>query len=181
MTEENKNELTEKRQPYSPSETAQIKFDTVNAIVNAQSKLLQRASNKTDLNDLPAVKQVAMDCMKQCADLGVLPNFELLAAALGYCRRGLYSYIERHGDTETAAFIDQLRTAWAAMRQMAADRGAVSETMSIFVLLNSSLGFTNKHDVEITQVQNPLGWNEQTDEELACKYLYSAVKTEMDD
>lgn len=39
---------------------------------------------------------------------------------------------------------------------MAADRGAASEAMSIFVLLNSSMVFSNRHDVEITQPRNPL-------------------------
>lgn len=155
MSEKN-TDLPEKRRSYSPAETAEVRFQAVNQIVSAQARMLEKTPEKTNLNDLAAVQRVAVACMEECSNLGLLPNFETLAAALGYSRRGLYDYLERHGDTETASYLDRLRTAWASMRQMAADRGAVSETMSIFVLLNSSLGFTNQHSVEITQPKSPL-------------------------
>lgn len=173
------NELsTEKRKGYSPAETAAVKEATISGIVKLQTALMERAPEKTDLSDLKAVRQVANACMQKCADAGVLPNFEALAAALGYSRRGLYFYIEQRPDSETTIYIDRLRTSWAAMRQMAADRGAVGETMSIFVLLNSSLGFTNQHSIEIVQPASPL---EQMDTESARKKLIEAIPFDDDD
>ena len=44
-----------------------------------------RAAEKVNLNDVEAVKAVASSCMDTCGKLGVLPNFEALAAALGVC------------------------------------------------------------------------------------------------
>ena len=164
--------LTEQRKSYSPAETALVKCQTIQQIVDAQSHMLDRAPEKTNLNDLAAVQRVASECMRKCADIGCLPNFEMLAAQLGYSRRGLYDFVERHGKTESAEYIDRLRTAWASMRQMAADRGAVSDTMSIFVLLNSSLGFTNQHTVEIQQPKGPL---DDLDAEAARERILASI------
>lgn len=160
------------RPRYSPQETAAVKAATIAEIVGVQTGLLERAPEKINLSDLAAVQRVANTCMQKCADVGVLPNFELLAAALGRSRRGLYFYLEQHPDTATTAYIDRLRTAWASMRQMAADRGVADVTMSIFVLLNSSLGFTNQHQIEISQPKNPLDPpDEATAEAVRAKYL----------
>ena len=145
-----------KGQRYSPEQTAMIRMETVSAIVEKQTGLLQRATTKTDLNDIDAVEKIVNNYMQQCAELGCIPNFEGCAASLGYSRRGLYDRIERHPESDVAVYLDRVRTAWASMRQMAADRGAADVTMSIFILLNSSLGFTNQHSVEISQPQNPL-------------------------
>ena len=160
------------RPRYSPQETALVRMETVSAIVDAQTKLLERAPAKTDLSDIAAVERVVNGYMQECARLGCLPNFEGCAAALGYSRRGLYDRIERHPDSDVAADLDRVRTAWASMRQMAADRGVADVTMSIFVLLNSSLGFTNQHQIEISQPKNPLDPpDEATAEAVRSKYL----------
>lgn len=148
--------LSERRRNYHPADTAEVRSQTVSEIVNTQVRLLERAPQKTPLTDTQSVQITAKAYMRECADIGVLPNAEGLAAALGYSRRGLYDYLEHHGDTPTAEFIDRLRTLWAGMRQMAADRGAVDATTSIFVLLNSSLGFTNEHKVTIAPAETPL-------------------------
>ena len=163
---------------YSPAETALVRMEAVSAIVDAQAKLLERAPTKTDLNDVAAVEAVVNGYMQECARLGCIPNFEGAAASLGYSRRGLYDRIERYPDSDVAAYLDRVRTAWASMRQMAADRGVADVTMSIFVLLNSSMGFTNQHQVEIKQPENPHDRFSHDDEELAKKYLAGAVKTE---
>lgn len=141
---------------YSPAETALVRMEAISSIVDAQAKLLERAPMKTDLNDMAAVERVVSTYMQECARLGCIPNFEGAAAALGYSRRGLYDRIERYPDSDVAAYLDRVRTAWASMRQMAADRGAADVTMSIFVLLNSSMGFSNRHDIEIKQPESPL-------------------------
>lgn len=137
-------------------ETQAVRVKSVSDIVDLQTWLLERAKERTNLRDTEAVRRVAAEVMTECGRIGVLPNFEQLASALGYSRRGLYDFLERHPEEATVEFIDQLRTSWAAARQMAADRGVVGETMSIFVLLNSSLGFTNQHQIEFTANPGPL-------------------------
>ncbi len=168
-------ELTEPRKGYGGAgETQQAKAAVIESIVSAQSVLYSRAMEKTNLNDVEAVKAVAASCMDTCGKLGVLPNFEALAAALGYSRRGLYKYLECHPDTPTSEFLDCIRTAWAGLRIMAADRQAVDPTTSIFVLLNSSLDFSNQHNVLIETPANPLdGVN--TDTAAARERLLSAL------
>lgn len=141
---------------YSPETTALVRMETVSAIVGSQAKLLERAPTKTDLNDVAAVERVVNGYMQECARLGCIPNFEGAAASLGYSRRGLYDRIERYPDSDVAAYLDRARTAWASMRQMAADRGVADVTMSIFVLLNSSMGFTNQHNYVLEAPRSPL-------------------------
>ena len=157
-------ELTEQRKGYGGAgETQQAKAAVIESIVSAQSVLCTRAAEKVNLNDVEAVKAVAASCMDTCGKLGVLPNFEALAAALGYSRSGLYKFLETHADAPAAEFIDRLRTSWAAMRIMASDRQAVDPTTSIFILLNSSLGFSNRHDIAIETPTGPLdGVSENT-------------------
>ena len=145
----------EGKRQYSPADTAAVRHQTIRDIVSTQAALIQRAPVRTDLNDLDAVRVIAEQCMRTCAEVGCLPNFECLAAGLGYSRRGIYDFCERHSNTPTAEYLDRIRTLWASMRQMAADREAANPTMSIFVLLNSSLGFSNVHNLEISTPRNP--------------------------
>ena len=149
-------ERQNQRRGYSPAETAAVRSATIGEIVAAQSTLLTKSATKTDLHDAETVRKVTENLMRRCADLGCLPNFELLAASLGLSRRMLYKHIENHPDDETSRYLDMIRTAWAGMRQAAADKGAVDVTASIFVLLNSNLGFSNQHQIEISQPQSPL-------------------------
>ena len=64
------------------------------------------------------------------------------------------------------------------MRISAVDRGAVSETMLIFILLNGGQGYTNKHDIEIAKSGNPFDRTSMDNEALARKNLAGAVKTD---
>ncbi|MBR1606977.1 MAG: hypothetical protein IJ664_04635 [Clostridia bacterium] len=141
---------------YSPAQTQAVKAETIGDIVAAQARLLEKAPTKTDLNDLQAVKTVLSSYMQECACAGCLPTFEGAAAMLGFSRRGLYDRLERYPDSELAAYLDRMRTMWTAMRIAAADRGAVGETLSIFLLLNSSQGFSNQHQIQIEQPAAPL-------------------------
>lgn len=173
MNKEERRELPEKQNSvYDAGKTQAAKAAAIGEIVALQTELTRRNPIKTNLADVSAVKAVAENVMQECARVGLLPNMEILASSLGLSRRGLYDYLSRHSDTETADYITTLQTAWAGLRQMAADRGAASETMSIFVLLNSSLGFTNQHSVEIVQPNTPL---EQMDAETARKRLVDAM------
>lgn len=162
---------TEKKGYGGASETAAVRGETIGQIVSSQAALLTKACTKADLSDTEAVREIAEALMQKCAALGCLPNFELLSAALGLSRRALYKYLENHPDDETARFLDQLRTAWAGMRVMAMDRGVSDVTAGIFVLLNSNLGFSNQHTVEITQPQNPIEVGLERVETIRARYI----------
>ena len=164
--------LTDKHRSYNPEQTAEVRRATINAIVSSQAELLERASERTDMNDLCAVQRITNECMQKCGEIGVLPNMELLAASLGMGRQTLYDYIHKNPYSKTTEYLDRVRTAWASMRQMAADRGAVDVTHTIFVLLNSSLGFTNQHQIEISQADNP-AWAGRDPEEIRRQYRES--------
>lgn len=137
-------------------ETQTAKATAISEIVSGQAELFTKAPERTDLRDLAAVQRVAEHVMDRCATLGVLPSMELLAAALGYSRSGIYKNLDCNPDSPTSQYLDALRTGWAAMRIAAADRGAASETVSIFLLLNSSLNYSNRHDVLIETPTGPL-------------------------
>ena len=110
--------------------------------------------------------------MQDCIRIGVLPSVEMLAAWLGHSRQSVYKFLAAHPEIEATTYLDMLRTGWAALRIAAADRGAVSETVSIFLLLNSSLGFTNVHQVELSQPPNPM---ENLDPEAARRRLMESM------
>ena len=179
MNTSGKKELSEKQNSvYDAGKTQAAKAAAIGEIVALQTELSRKNPVKTNLADVDAVRAVAENVTQECARAGLLPNMEIFAASLGLSRRGLYDYLSHHNDTKTADFITTLQIAWAGLRQMAADRGAASETMSIFVLLNSSMGFTNQHSVELTQHENPFDRTSMDDEALARKYLAGAVKTD---
>ncbi len=164
-------ERQNQRRGYSPAETAAVRAEAVGEIVSSQLTLLTKSPTKTDLNDITAVQTVAEMLMQNCASIGVLPNFETLAAALGLSRRGLYRHLENHPESETSKYLDRLRTLWAGARQMAMDRGVSDPTTGIFILLNSHLDFSNQHQVEITQPRNPLEVSPETLAESRRRYL----------
>ncbi len=137
------------------SETQLAKAEAISQIVAAQSALLEKRSVRVDLNNLSDVKQASREYTETCANYGILPTMEGLAAVLGHSRRGVYKYLANHPNSETTQFFDALRTGWAAMRISAADRGAASETVSIFLLLNSALDFTNEHKIAIEPQRSP--------------------------
>ena len=163
-------DITEKRRSYHPEDTATVRKNTINQIVTLQGEFL-RAPSRTDLHDLAAVQTVTNECMQKCAEAGVLPNMEALAACLGIGRQTLYDFIHANRDSQTVQYLNRVRTAWAAARQMAADRGVVDATHSIFVLLNSSLGFTNEHRIELSQRNALLDCDPGDAEAARRKYL----------
>nr|AHF27191.1 hypothetical protein [uncultured bacterium Contig1777] len=161
------------------SQTQQARRETVQTIVELSSDLLQKAPVQVDLHDTEAVRRSAREMMQHCAQCGILPSVELLAAACGGSRRRIYNFLQLHPDHPTSILLDQLRTAFSAARIAAVDRGAADSTMSIFLLLNSSEGFSNTHSVEIVEPRNPLA---VTAEEInAARKKYISALPELPD
>ena len=156
---------------YSPGKTQEARAQAVRDIVGVSTDLLRKAPIRTDLHDVEAVRNVAEIMMDRCSLSGVLPSVELLAACLGHSRRGIYKWLDAHPDSQTAEYLNQLRTAFSACRIAAADRGAADSSVSIFLLLNSGEGYTNEHRLEISQPPNPLEVSPETLAESRRRYL----------
>ena len=170
-------EMQMRSSAYDAGKTQAAKAAAISEIVAIQSDLLKKNPVKADMADVEQVKVIAENVMRRCAEAGVLPNMEILAAALGFSRRGLYDFLSRHGDSTTAEFLDTLRTGWAGMRIAAMDRDVANATGSIFVLLNSSLGFTNEHKVQIEHPASPL---EIADTAAARERILAALPDDVD-
>lgn len=156
---------------YDPSQTQIAKAAAISEIVAGSAELIEKSEVRTNLYDLTAVKDVTSRYMESCSRLGIVPSLEGLSAALGISRRWLYQFLADHPDEETSKFLDRFRTASAAIRIAAADRGAADPSVSIFVLLNSSMGYTNDHRIELVQQTNPLDVNVMDIEAARRRYL----------
>ena len=143
------------RQRYSPAQTAAIKNQMISDVVEAQRVMLGRHTTGIDLNDFESVKLVTDEYMKHCADLKITPSIEGLCGCMGLSRPWVYQYLQQHGDTETAKFIDRLRTMWIAGKVALAEKGALDAGMVVFQMKNSSLGYSDAQKMEIIVAQNP--------------------------
>lgn len=137
-------------QRYSPQQTAAIRKAAVQDVILAQTDLLRKADTRTNLNDAEAVRRVTEEYIAVCGDVGIVPNLEGLAARLGMTRSYVYRFIREHGeDNPTAAYLNQARLSWASARMALAERGLLDSPMSIFILRNSGLNFSNRDDPEV--------------------------------
>lgn len=140
----------DQQQRYSPQQTAAIRKAAVQDVLNAQTDLLIKADVRTNLNDVEAVQRVTREYVAMCGDVGIVPNLEGLAARLGLSRSYVYRYIREHGeDDPTARYLNQARLSWASARMCLAERGMLDSAMSIFVLRNSGLNFSNRDEPEV--------------------------------
>lgn len=147
------------------AETALVRQETVRDVVG-KFAMLTKSPERIDLNDTDKVKEVAERVVQRCAESGLLPSVELLAAALGHSRRNLYLFLANHPDSPSAQFIASWRTATVAMRIAATDKGAADSTLTIFLALNSAEGFSNAHQVEILPPSAPFGMDPTALEDL---------------
>ena len=166
--------------PYGgPAETAMVRSSAVSEILSAQVEVLKNRE-KVDLHDAEAVRMAAADYLRQCAERGTLPNLEGLAFRCGISRRWIYEFLSKYPDSESAKFLDLLRTGMASARISAMDKGAVDVAGSIFILLNSSLGYSNNHQIELIQPTNPLDVSAGDVAAVRQRYLDALPDTEND-
>lgn len=142
---------TDKPARYSPEVTQKVRKAAVADVLNAQTDLLKKAEQRTNINDLAAVKAVVEDYITTCARIGICPNMEGVFSQLGISRSYGYRFLREEPDSDTALYLGQIRLMMASTRISLAERGMIDTPMSIFVLKNSSLGFADRHEVEIEQ------------------------------
>ena len=170
-------ELKQGSGKYSPELTAQIRKAKVVDVLTAQTRLLERNPQKTDLHDLEAVKAVTSRYIETCKEIGFCPNVETLCAQLGIGRSWFYKYVKENPEDPTAQFLNRIRLAWAGARVSLAEAGAIDNSMSIFYLKNSGLNFSDKHEIEVdmeTKETRPT-WALGMDEETYAKKLIESL------
>lgn len=132
----------------------EAKREALTANINFQMQMLADVSarGRVDLNNFDEVKTCAANYMQACAVAGSFPTFENLALSLGYGRSRLYKYLNAHPDSETAQFINLLQNSFASILQSQALAKNADVIMSIFLLKNSNLGYSDKSEIEIAPV-----------------------------
>lgn len=123
---------------------------------------------KVNLKDVSEVQDVTFVYMDNCRKVGILPTFEGLAFSLGYTRRRLYQII-KDGETETAEFLDRMRTLIADVTQVASSKRLVDNAVSIFILKSmTGMGFSDRGEApEFTALDDS---DRLTAEEVRTRY-----------
>lgn len=153
--------------------SAELKAQQFDAIIGQQLELLAgvRKDGRVDLNNLAAVQATAERYLRSCQLAGIAPTMMALSAALGYCRKSLWEYINKNPETPSGRYLSILQTTFAAiLAQLGLSRNC-SEAVSIFLLKNSGQGLVDRAEVDISaKAESPLG--EKADPEaLRRKYL----------
>ena len=116
-----------------------------------------------------------------CQKAGIAPTMMALSAALGYCRKSLWQYINNNPETPSGRYLSILQTTFAAILAQLGLTRNTSEAVSIFLLKNSNQGLVDRAEVDISaKAESPLG--EKADPEaLRRKYLEDAYGLYADD
>ena len=168
----------EQQETYSPALTEKVKRAAVAEIVKAGREMLVKNPVKINLNDTEQLINVTDEYLSRCIRIGVLPTLQGVAAACGVSRRMIYKYLEEHEGTQSADYLERLRAAFTQMRIEAVDKNAAKEVMSIFLLKNSSQGFTDRLDIQPVQQNDPM---RDLDAEAARRRMLAALPEDDDD
>ena len=168
MMEAKKN-ISPKAHLYKPqyNEVAEkLKTQQLAAAIDQQKQLLAIAAERgrVDLDDLDTIKAAVDVYLESCKAAGIAPSMMGLAPSLGYTRASIYRYIQK-SNTDSARFLDSLRSSWAAIIQQMGLSRTYSEAVSIFVLKNAGQDMLDRH--ELTAV--PAG--QQDDNEISKEEL----------
>lgn len=163
--------------------SAELKAQQFDAIIGQQLELLAgvRKDGRVDLNNLEAVQATAERYLRSCQKAGIAPTMMALSAALGYCRKSLWQYINNNPETPSGRYLSILQTTFAAILAQLGLTRNTSEAVSIFLLKNSGQGLVDRAEVDISaKAESPLG--EKADPEaLRRKYLEDAYGLYSDD
>lgn len=153
-----------------PEAAADVKRQALADAVNQQRELMKitkKRGRRIELNNLDEVEACVENYMQSCIKANCIPSMMGFAAASGWSRKSIYQYINTQ-NTESARYLDNLRSSWAAiMAQLALTRQA-SEAVSIFLLKNSGQDLTDK--CELTAIPAAPDPQEMSAKEIARRY-----------
>jgi len=164
---------------YSPALTAQIRMQNITDILTAKREMMKKSPDRVNLHDLDAVQGASDAYMEHCIKYSILPSFQGLSAFFGISRVALYKHLDRHRETPTGKYLEKLRSLYTDCRITAADRGSCPETLCIFLLKNTSEGYSDKSEIALTpEKPDPLG---ELDVQAARERLLMSIPDEDDD
>ena len=154
-----------------PSESAAVKREATQRMIQQQKEMLQllKARGRVNLDDLQEVTITAEKYMQSCERCGIYPNMLGFSAACGLSRATLYRYLSEK-NTPTSQYLEGLRTSWAAILLQAGLSRNASEAMSIFLLKNSSQGYSDNAGLEIIPPRDEREELDQKAAEIMRKY-----------
>lgn len=133
-----------------------------------------KKKGRVDLKDVDELRIAADNYMQACKLSGTIPTMLGFAPSIGHSRQNVYEFILRNSRTESAKFLDSLRSAWAAIFQQLAMTRVCSEPVAIFALKNAGQGMSDKTDVDMNVTNNARAWYE--DEDLSQDELMARMK-----
>ena len=166
-----------------PEAAADVKRQALSDVVNQQRELMKATKDRgrrIDLNDLNEVESCVDMYLQSCVKANCFPNMMGFAAASGWSRKSIYQYINTQR-TESARYLDNLRSSWAAiMAQLALTRQA-SEAVSIFLLKNSGQDLTDKCELTAIPAAPPEPESKVNLADIAKRYGVEIVDTDTDE
>lgn len=153
-----------------PEVSNELKAKALDTAIAQQQEFLSKVDKcgRIDLNDLEAVKKACSDYLESCRRSGVLPSMTALSPSMGFSRQAVYAFI-RNGNTDSARYLDTVRSAIAAVVEQAGLNRSASEPLAIFILKNS-VDMADKVDISASAAPIDNGNIELTAEEIARRY-----------
>lgn len=139
-----------------PSQTQEVRVQTVQQTLNIFHDLLTKSAYRTDLSDVDAVRTCAEDYLRRCQVAGKPPSIEGLCLALGMSRANFYKFCSRHADSESVQFLDVLRNGINSIRISLCDQGVISPVSLIFLLKNCNDGYMDRTELSTAVTESPL-------------------------
>ena len=171
MAKNRENKLYKVRGKSYPEISAQQKHDIIaTAVAQQRENIVRNASRpRVDLASAPAVEAEISSYLQSCEAYGQVPTLLGLAAYMGYSRRNLYSFMERHQESKSAQLLDSFRSASASIIAAASMSRTLDNATSIFLLKNSGQGLNDRQEFEITRGIDPTE-HKPTAEEIMARY-----------
>ena len=132
---------------------------------------------RVNLADMDAVCQRTAEYLRAVSARAMLPDIAGLAAWMGYSRRGLYAYADRHPDSSFSGFLKDMSDDFGAVTMAAAMHGYVAPVPAIFTT-KSRYGWTEGPQ-QIQVVPPTTRFDRMNDEEKA--EMYSKYSEMLDD
>lgn len=145
---------------YKVEATAINQAAITDLITEAAEGMARIASaEKVPLDNVQAVQIVTGRYMQSCAEKSMMPTMSGLAGALGYTRQGIYNYIKRHGNSETAVWLQECSDRFGEIVMQAALSGNVSAIPAIFTV-KARYGWREDLDLPLVEPTEELTANE---------------------
>lgn len=169
-----------KQSKQYPEIAQEVKNQQLTSAIEQQQRLLSKAAKRgrINLDDLDAVQTAVDEYLNSCKAANIAPSMLGFAPSAGHTRQNIYHYIATHS-TESARFLDSLRSAWASIIQQMGLTRTFSEPVSIFLLKNAGQGMADKIDVSAMPIM-PEEKQELSAEQIAERYLTDWHETDKD-